>query len=117
MAHGLPIDPGSGAQQCGTAAAYFLDYICSAYHDAVFFGLSTDTPPPSPSPTPTPSPSPTSAPVCVTASNYAHVAAGRAYHSLGYAYANGSNQRMGLYNTFYTTALKQTGPNYWVIGC
>ncbi len=115
MAHGLPIDPGSGAQQCGTAAAYFLDYICSAYHDAVFFGLSSGTPPPSP--TPTPSASPTTPPVCVTASNYAHVQAGRAYHSLGYAYANGSNQRMGLYNTFNTTALKQTGPNYWVIGC
>ena len=55
MGHGLPIDPGSGSQQCGTAAAYFLDYICSAYHDAVFFGLSSGTPP-SPGPTPTPSP-------------------------------------------------------------
>ncbi len=117
MAHGLPIDPGSGAQQCGSAAAYFLDTMCSAYHDAVFFGLSSGTPPPTPTPTPTASPSPTTAPVCVTASNYAHVQAGRAYHSLGYAYANGSNQRMGLYNTFYTTALRQTGPNYWVIGC
>ena len=53
----------------------------------------------------------------MTASNYAHVVAGRAYQSGGYAYANGSNQRMGLYNTFYTTALKQTAPNYWVIGC
>ena len=53
----------------------------------------------------------------MTASNYAHVAAGRAYQSGGYAYANGSNQRMGLYNTFYTSALKQTAPNHWVIGC
>lgn len=56
-------------------------------------------------------------PVCVTASNYAHVAAGRAYQSGGYAYALGSNQQMGLYNTYYTTTLKQTGPSYWVIGC
>lgn len=53
----------------------------------------------------------------MTASNYAHVTAGRAYQSGGYAYANGSGQRMGLYNTFYTSTLKQTGPNYWVIGC
>ncbi|TNH29848.1 feruloyl esterase, partial [Micromonospora orduensis] len=68
-------------------------------------------------PTPTPTPTPSTPATCVTASNYAHVAAGRAYQSGGYAYANGSNQRMGLYNTFYTSALKQTGPNYWVIGC
>ena len=53
--------------------------------------------------------------VCFTASNYAQVQAGRAYHQLGYAYANGSNQNLGLYNTFYTHTLKQTGPNYWVI--
>lgn len=114
MGHGLPVDPGTATDQCGATAAYFLDYICSAYHDAVFFGLSGATPPPPPS---SPTPSPTVAPECVTASNYAHVAAGRAYHSLGYAYANGSNQRMGLYNTFTTTTLKRTGPNYWVIGC
>ncbi|MFB9236178.1 alpha/beta hydrolase family esterase [Plantactinospora siamensis] len=125
MGHGTPVDPGSGADQCGTAAAYFLDTICSAYRDALFFGLNgaggNPTPTPTPSPTatgsPTPSPTPTGTPVCVTASNYAHVAAGRAHQSLGYAYANGSNQQMGLYNTYYTTTLKQTGPNYWVIGC
>jgi hypothetical protein len=57
-----------------------------------------------------------SAPVCYTASNYAHVTAGRAHTSGGYAYANGSNQNMGLYNTFYTTTLKMTGTNYYVIG-
>jgi chitodextrinase len=56
-------------------------------------------------------------PVCVTASNYAHVQAGRAYQSGGYAYALGSGQRMGLYNLFYTSTLQQTGPNHWVIGC
>ncbi|WP_328418991.1 PHB depolymerase family esterase [Micromonospora sp. NBC_00389] len=121
MGHGTPVDPGSGADQCGTAAAYFLDTICSTYRDALFFGLNgggtTPTPTPTPTATPTPTPTPTTPPTCVTASNYAHVAAGRAYHSGGYAYANGSNQRMGLYNTFYTSALKQTAPNHWVIGC
>lgn len=122
MGHGTPVDPGSGADQCGTAGAYFLDTICSAYRDALFFGLDGGTAPsPTPtataSPSPTPTASPTGAPTCVTASNYAHVSAGRAYHSGGYAYALGSNQRMGLYNTFHTTTLRQTGPNYWVIGC
>ncbi|MEU1243224.1 PHB depolymerase family esterase [Micromonospora parva] len=129
MGHGTPVDPGSAAEQCGTATAYFLDTICSTYRDALFFGLNgggtnptptptpTATPTPTPTPTVTPTPTPTTAPVCLTASNYAHVTAGRAYQSGGYAYANGSNQRMGLYNTFYTTALKQTAPNHWVIGC
>jgi poly(3-hydroxybutyrate) depolymerase len=53
---------------------------------------------------------------CFTASNYAHTTAGRAYQSGGYTYANGSNQNMGLWNTFVTTTLKQTGTNYYVIG-
>jgi poly(3-hydroxybutyrate) depolymerase len=57
-----------------------------------------------------------SAPVCYTASNYAHTTAGRAHQSGGYTYANGSNQNMGLWNVFVTTTLKQTGPNYYVIG-
>lgn len=198
MGHGTPVDPGTGADQCGTAAAYFLDTICSAYRDALFFGLDGGTAPGDPGDPGTPA-APTgltvtgttsssvslswsavsgatgyhvyrnstrvtssaltassytdsglaaatsysyavsavdqagtesarsaavpatttggTTPVCVTATNYAHVQAGRAYQSGGYAYANGSGQRMGLYNTFYTSALKQTGPNYWVIGC
>ena len=53
---------------------------------------------------------------CTTANNYAHVQAGRAHQSGGYAYANGSNQNMGLWNLFVTTTLKQTGANYYVIG-
>jgi poly(3-hydroxybutyrate) depolymerase len=57
-----------------------------------------------------------SAAVCYTASNYAHTTAGRAYTAGGYTYANGSNQNMGLWNTFVTTTLKQTGTNYYVIG-
>ena len=58
MGHGTPVDPGSAADQCGTAASYFLDTICSAYQDALFFGLNGSTPPPSPSPSASPSPSP-----------------------------------------------------------
>jgi feruloyl esterase len=110
MGHGTPVDPGSAADQCGTAAAYFLDTICSAYRDALFFGLGTGAPP-----GPTTPPPPT--PVCVTASNYAHVQAGRAYQSGGYAYAVGSGERLGLYNTFVTTTLRQTGPSSWALGC
>jgi poly(hydroxyalkanoate) depolymerase family esterase len=122
MGHGTPVDPGPAADQCGTAGAYFLDTICSTYRDAVFFGLGSSGPGPTPTASPTASPttSPTAsppAPTCVTASNYAHVAAGRAYHRLGYAYARGSDQRMGLYNTFTTTTLRRTAPDHWVIGC
>ncbi|WP_395685883.1 hypothetical protein [Caenimonas koreensis] len=53
---------------------------------------------------------------CYTASNYAHTTAGRAHQSGGYALANGSNQNMGLWNTFTTTTLKMTGTNYYIIG-
>jgi poly(3-hydroxybutyrate) depolymerase len=53
---------------------------------------------------------------CTTASNYAHVSAGRATQSGGYAYAKGSNQNMGLWNVFIVTTLKQTAPGYYVIG-
>ncbi len=51
-----------------------------------------------------------------TSSNYAHVQAGRAYTSGGYAVAVGSNQRVGLYNTFYTSTLAQTSAGYYVVG-
>jgi len=51
-----------------------------------------------------------------TSSNYAHVQAGRAYNSGGYALATGSQQNMGLNNTFYTSTLAQTAPAYYVIG-
>ncbi len=53
---------------------------------------------------------------CYTASNYAHTTAGRAYQVGGYTYANGSNQYMGLWNTFTVQTLKMTGTNYYVIG-
>jgi poly(3-hydroxybutyrate) depolymerase len=51
-----------------------------------------------------------------TSSNYAHVQAGRAHDSRGHALANGSNQDMGLDNTFYTATLAQTAAGYYVIG-
>ncbi len=51
-----------------------------------------------------------------TATNYAHVQAGRARDSGGYALANGSNQNMGLNNTFYTKTLAQTSAGYYIIG-
>jgi hypothetical protein len=54
--------------------------------------------------------------LCFTASNYAHVSAGRATQRFGIAYANGSNQNLGLWNVFVTTTLKQTGPNHYVLG-
>lgn len=52
---------------------------------------------------------------CFTASNYGQVQAGRAHALRGIAYANGSNAKMGLNNTFNMTTLKQTGPNFYVI--
>jgi mannan endo-1,4-beta-mannosidase len=53
---------------------------------------------------------------CFTASNYAHITAGRAYYYFGYALANGSNQNMGFANAYVITTLKKTGANYYVIG-
>lgn len=201
MGHGLAVDPGSGAQQCGSAAAYFLDTICSSSYTAKFWGLDQDggtgtDPDPGDGKLPAPTglapgtPTNTSVPlswspvqgaagyrvfrdgaqvgaptgpaftdtglapgtsykytvaavaadgtagtvssavtatttggttpVCVKATNYAHVAAGRAHTSGGYTYANGSNQNMGLYNVFVTHTLKQTAPGTYVLadsGC
>ncbi|XVX22118.1 extracellular catalytic domain type 1 short-chain-length polyhydroxyalkanoate depolymerase [Actinomycetota bacterium] len=121
MGHGTAVDPGTAENQCGTAGSYFIDTVCAAYHDVVFFGLdggkTTPTDPTSTTPTTptTTTTSPTSSPSaqCVTASNYAHVSAGRAYHSLGYAYATGSGQNLGLYNTLYTATLRERSTGYW----
>jgi hypothetical protein len=124
MGHGTPVDPGPAEDQCGTAGAYFIDTVCAAYHDVAFFGLGQGTPP-SPSTTttttttttattpPPTTPTTTQPPACVTASNYAHVQAGRAYQSGGYAYALGSNQNLGLYNTYYSATLRESSPGYW----
>jgi len=130
MTHGLAVNPGSATGECGTTGAYFLNYICSSYYTALFWGLNngsgSGSPSPSPSPSssptssPSPSPSPTPTPTptalgCFTASNYAQTVAGRAYESLGYTYADGSNQNMGLWNVFATTSLEETSPGYYVI--
>jgi hypothetical protein len=53
-------------------------------------------------------------PECVTASNYAHTVAGRAYVYLGQTYATGSGQALGLWNTYTSSSIRQTSPNYWV---
>ncbi len=117
MGHGTAVHPGTGADQCGSTGAYFLDYICSSYYTAQFWGLTSTTPPTStpPTSTPTPTPTPTPTGTCVTASNYAQTIAGRAYQVFGETYAEGSNQDMGLWNIYITHTLRQTGPNYWVI--
>jgi poly(3-hydroxybutyrate) depolymerase len=56
----------------------------------------------------------------VTSSNNAHVTAGRAHDVSGYAYANGSNQKLtgggGLDNLFYTSTLSATAQGYWING-
>ncbi|MFJ8977817.1 PHB depolymerase family esterase [Streptomyces sp. NPDC102282] len=57
---------------------------------------------------------------CFTATNYAHVTAGRAHTSGGHAWANGSNQDMGLYNVFVTHTLRESPAGHFVIadsGC
>src|SRR5262245_2775636 len=56
------------------------------------------------------------APACFTATNFDHVIAGRAHDDDFFAVANGSDQVMGLDNVFIITTLKQTGPNFYVIG-
>ncbi|PZT71377.1 esterase [Streptomyces sp. SW4] len=53
--------------------------------------------------------------VCWTASNHAHVRAGRATTSGGYTYAVGSRQGMGLYNTFVTHTLKESPAGYFTV--
>lgn len=52
---------------------------------------------------------------CYKASNPSHVAAGRAYAKYGYAYAKGSNQRMGMNYSFFTSKLRNTATNYYVV--
>ncbi|WIN00839.1 PHB depolymerase family esterase [Actinoplanes oblitus] len=118
IAHGTPVAPGSAENQCGATGSYYLASICSSYYIARWWGLpgggSTPSPAPSTSPTPTPTPTATAQP-CFTASNYAHTVAGRATQSGGNTFASGSGQAMGLWNTFTTHTLRQTGPGYYVL--
>jgi poly(hydroxyalkanoate) depolymerase family esterase len=138
MAHGQPIDPGTGSQQCGTPAAYILDVnICAAYHIGQFWGLATSTPTPTASasntpsatPSPTVSPSTTSSPppttpalYCGTAANLAHKAAGRAvsYGTNPYNpyYATGTWAYMGQGDATITTLQEGPTGRYTVVtGC
>ncbi|MEU0782016.1 PHB depolymerase family esterase [Streptomyces sp. NPDC006173] len=39
MTHGLAVNPGSGADQCGSTGTYYLNSVCSSYHTAKFWGL------------------------------------------------------------------------------
>ncbi|MCY0951398.1 hypothetical protein [Streptomyces sp. H27-S2] len=55
------------------------------------------------------------APKCWTANNYQQVQAGRATTDGSHAYAKGSKQNMGLYNTFVTHTLKESPAGYYVI--
>lgn len=50
-----------------------------------------------------------------TAGNYAHTVGGRAHQSLGYVYADGSDQAMGLWNTAVVHTLRRTGADYHVL--
>ncbi|MBL3667692.1 PHB depolymerase family esterase [Streptomyces sp. M2CJ-2] len=53
--------------------------------------------------------------ICWTATNYAHVQAGRATASGGYTYAKGSQQNMGLYNMFVSHTLKESPAGHFTI--
>ncbi|MFC4059573.1 hypothetical protein ACFOWE_14815 [Planomonospora corallina] len=75
---------------------------------------ATPTVTPTATPTATPTVTPTVTPACVTASNYAHVVAGRAYHQAGFAHARGSGQNLGLWNVHVTSSIRETGPGHWV---
>lgn len=192
MAHGLAVDPGSGAEQCGTTGTYYLDTICSSYRTARFWGLDgggTGTGLPAPTgltvtgttgttaalswnavpaaasytvrrdgttvgttastaytdtglaagtayrytvaavdtagatgPVSSPVTATTTGftPTCHTASNYDHTLAGRAHQSGGHTFANGSEEPMGLWNTYTVHTLEQTAPGHYVVadtGC
>ncbi|MCH8503322.1 MAG: PHB depolymerase family esterase [Ectothiorhodospiraceae bacterium] len=51
-----------------------------------------------------------------TASTYAHTQEGRAYHQGGIAYANGSDDDLGLWNTFNTVTLAETDEGHFQLG-
>lgn len=58
---------------------------------------------------------------CITATNYDHVATGRAYEDVvwytSYSYATGSGDSLGLTGSVWystSTSLKEENPNYWI---
>lgn len=144
MGHATAIDPGGGFDQCGQAGAFMSDEdICSGYRAIARWGITRDSgdqpdagpgdDPDAAKPDAAPDSGPDSGPdagpdaapdadtgghVCseTFTNNYMHVVEGRAYHSLGNAYAIGSDDLMGLFNTFYQTNLAETVPGYYVVG-
>ncbi|MGW0908380.1 extracellular catalytic domain type 1 short-chain-length polyhydroxyalkanoate depolymerase [Streptomyces sp. NPDC002853] len=53
IGHGTPVDPGTGATQCGaTGTAHFIDSICSSHWITGFFGLDGSAPDPGGLPAP-----------------------------------------------------------------
>ncbi|MEU2997141.1 PHB depolymerase family esterase [Streptomyces sp. NPDC006995] len=110
IGHGTPVDPGSGAEQCGaTGTRHFIDSICSSHWIVRFFGLDGTT-------APEPPVDPTTEPAaCWTANNYEHVRAGRATTAGGQVYAKGSGQLLGLYNTFVTHTLRESPAGHYVL--
>ncbi|MBT2900767.1 PHB depolymerase family esterase [Streptomyces sp. McG3] len=110
IAHGTPVDPGGGGEQCGaTGTQHFIDSICSSHWIIRFFGPAGGTVPEPPVDPPT------EPAVCWTASNYEHVRAARATTTGGYVYAKGSGQHLGLYNTFVTHTLKESPAGHYVL--
>lgn len=101
-----PLTPASFTDS-GLAPSTTYSYQVSSVAGAVESGLSAKV-----------SASTTSAFSCstVTASNFAHVQAGRAHDNGGLAFANGSNQSMGLNNLFYIQTLAQTSAGYYLVG-
>jgi feruloyl esterase len=126
--HGTPVDPPA----CGTAGSYFLDSICSTAYTLEDWNLTAGTDPadptdpsdpadpadpadpsdPSDPADPTDPADPAPAP-CHTSSNYAHTQAGRAVHRLGYAYAVGSGDLLGLWNVAAVTTLRESPAGYF----
>lgn len=125
MGHAISVDPGTGAEQGGTTGSYSIDKdLYSSYWAAKFFGIiggttsSSISSSVSSSVVSSVSSSSVAACITTTASNYAHVTAGRAINSLGTAKAKGSLESLGLYNTFTTTTVAtRDGVTYWKDTC
>lgn len=121
--HGTPVAPPA----CGATGGYFLNSLCSTAHTLADWNLTagpdpdpTDPDPADPDPSdpdpadPDPSdPDPADPAPCHTSSNYAHTQAGRATHRLGYTYAVGSGDALGLWNTAVTTTLRESPPGHY----
>ncbi|HWN68108.1 MAG TPA: PHB depolymerase family esterase [Haliangium sp.] len=112
MGHATANDPGTATGQCGAAGSFFSDQnVCSSFQAGVRWGIIAGGGEPPPPPPP-------GGHVCqtVTTNNFNHVSAGRAYQNLGNTFAVGSNDPMGLYNTFVTTTLSETAAGFWRVG-